>query len=65
MYTIHSVIRCIYGLPLADGEVTNADMYNAVEVLIVDVNGLRVAYYPVHLIISWLQKYTQDNILQN
>ena len=73
MYTIHSVIRCIYGLPLADGEVTHADMYHDVEVLIVDVNGVKLAY-PVHLIslyyhdyadLSWLQKYIQDNSLQN
>ena len=28
MYTIHSVTRYIYGLPLVDGDVTHADMGN-------------------------------------
>ena len=49
MYFIQSAIRCIYGLPLADGEVTHADMYHDVEILIVDESGVKVAY-PVHLI---------------
>ena len=38
------------GLPLAVGEVTHVDMYHDVEVLIVDVSRVKVAYYPVHLI---------------
>ena len=40
----------IGSIPLADGEVTHADIYHDVEVLIVDVSGVKVAYYPVHLI---------------
>ena len=30
--------------------VTHANMHHYVEFLIVDVNGVKVAYYPVHLI---------------
>ena len=39
VYYSHRGKVYIYGLPLAD-----------VEVLIVDVSGVKVAYYPVHLI---------------
>ena len=49
------------GPTISYGEVTHADMYHDVEVLIVDVNGVKVAYADL----SWLHKYIQDNSLQN
>ena len=39
---MHNVTRCTQGLPLAVGEVAHADMYHDVEVLIVDVSGVKV-----------------------